>query len=97
MSATEGTDPEGGRVRYFAGATAAQRVTPRDVNVVMEVLDAPGGAVIGRAVLVGWAPDGTGGGGEVIWGLAVRGRLLPGLFLLRGGEFVPADPHPPDQ
>jgi hypothetical protein len=90
MGETEGNPPEGFGVRLFSDASTAGRVGPADVGPVLDVRDAPGGAVVGRATLAGWLRDGL-GRQEATWHLVIGEAPLPLLFHLRGGEFVPPE------
>jgi hypothetical protein len=93
MGETEGLPPEGSGVRYYSDDSTADLVGPDDVGRELDVLDAPGGAAVGRADLAGWALDGL-GRREATWCLTIGGMPMPVLYFLRGGEFVPDAPAP---
>jgi hypothetical protein len=85
--------PEGDRGRYYSDAMTAERVGPADVGTepeALDVLDAPGGGVVGRATLADWFLDAD-GRWEATWCLSIGDRPLPGQSFLRGGEFVPVE------
>jgi hypothetical protein len=87
MTSIQAMPPSAG-VRYFSGASSSGRAGPGDLDRVLDVLDAPGGAAVGRASLAGWARGRL--GHEATWCLAIGERPLWALFFLRGDEFVPA-------
>jgi hypothetical protein len=92
MTTNEGPSPSSAG-RYFSDLTTAQLVGPEDLDLVLDVLDAPGGERVGQANQAGWNLDGL-GRREAMWWLTVGEAPLLTLYFLRGGEFVPDEDSP---
>jgi hypothetical protein len=74
--------------RYYCNVNREPLVTPEDLAGIVPVADGPRArAIVGRAQLSGFLAD-QDGRPEALWTLAIGGRELHDVFVLRGGEFL---------